>query len=274
MNNRVDPGHNNSIMPEWFKDTNGKYPIELEWKHSYIQYPGAVGRNMNTTIQMLYKLRWLIKDIPILGSSDRTPISKLLQNIGGLWYSYTYDRERKLIRESLYSDELTGNPIADDVAKQESIVINQRINTYIAREHKIEREARINESRARLINEYRARLINEHNARERQEYQRERRERRERERHERHEREREAMQAYEANFASLPKPALKAIDCDECPICMDPLENTNIVILRCGHKTCGDCIFNHFQRAGGCSCPQCRTEFTIRIPGWKPPQLV
>ena len=95
---------------------------------------------------------------------------------------------RKLIRESLYSDELTGNPIADDVAKQESIVINQRINTYIAREHKIEREARINESRARLINEYRARLINEHNARERQEYQRERRERRERERHERHER--------------------------------------------------------------------------------------
>ena len=266
MNNRVDPGHNNSIMPEWFKDTNGKYPIELEWKHSYIQYPGVVGRNMNTTIQMLYKLRWLIKDVPILGSSDRTPISKLLQNIGGLWYSYTYDRERKLIRESLYSDELTGNPIADDVAKQEFIVINQRINTYIAREHKIEREARINESRARLINE--------HNARERQEYQRERRERRERERHERHEREREAMQAYEANFASLPKPALKAIDCDECPICMDPLENTNIVILRCGHKTCGDCIFNHFQRAGGCSCPQCRTEFTIRIPGWKPPQLV
>jgi len=266
MNNRVDPGHNNSIMPEWFKDTNEKYPIELEWKHSYIQYPGAVGRNMNTTIQMLYKLRWLIKDIPILGSSDRTPISKLLQNIGGLWYSYTYDRERKLIRESLYSDELTGNPIADNVAKQESIVINQRINTYIAREHKIEREARINESRARLINE--------HNARERQEYQRERRERRERERHERHEREREAMQAYEANFASLPKPALKAIDCNECPICMDPLENTNIVILRCGHKTCGDCIFNHFQRAGGCSCPQCRTEFTIRIPGWKPPQLV
>ena len=86
------------------------------------------------------------------------------------------ERGGKLIRESLYSDELTGNPIADDVAKQESIVINQRINTYIAREHKIEREARINESRARLINEYRARLINEHNARgggrERQEYQR------------------------------------------------------------------------------------------------------
>ena len=97
----------------------------------------------------------------------------------------------KLIRESLYSDELTGNPIADDVAKQESIVINQRINTYIAREHKIEREARINESRARLINEYRARLINEHNARGKdRNIREERRERRERgERHERHERE-------------------------------------------------------------------------------------
>ena len=63
----------------------------------------------------------------------------------------------------------------------------------------------------------------------------------------------------------------KVIDCDDCPICMETLGNTNKMVLRCGHQFCGDCILNHFQREGGTKCPACRTEFAVRVPNWLPP---
>ena len=63
----------------------------------------------------------------------------------------------------------------------------------------------------------------------------------------------------------------KVIECDDCPICMDGLGDTNKMVLRCGHQFCGDCILNHFQREGGTKCPACRTDFAVRVPNWLPP---
>jgi hypothetical protein len=62
-----------------------------------------------------------------------------------------------------------------------------------------------------------------------------------------------------------------AIETTECPVCMDPLGNTNKSILRCGHQFCGDCIFRHFQGTGGTKCPCCRSDYVNRVPGWLPP---
>ena len=62
-----------------------------------------------------------------------------------------------------------------------------------------------------------------------------------------------------------------AIETTECPVCMDPLGNTNKSILRCGHQFCSDCIFRHFQGAGGTKCPCCRSDYVHRVPGWLPP---
>ena len=61
------------------------------------------------------------------------------------------------------------------------------------------------------------------------------------------------------------------VEATDCPICMEPLANTNKTILRCGHQFCGDCIFQHFQGARGTNCPQCRAVYAIRVRGWHPP---
>lgn len=70
---------------------------------------------------------------------------------------------------------------------------------------------------------------------------------------------------------SLKEVASEAFATDNCPICMDPLGKTNVMTLRCGHITCGNCIFHHFQNAGGTECPMCRTQYAVRVPGWVPP---
>lgn len=70
-----------------------------------------------------------------------------------------------------------------------------------------------------------------------------------------------------ANLILVDKP----IDSNECLICMDTLGATNKTILRCGHQYCGDCIFTHFQSAGGTCCPACRQDYAVRVPNWVPP---
>jgi hypothetical protein len=70
---------------------------------------------------------------------------------------------------------------------------------------------------------------------------------------------------------SLKEVASEAFATDDCPICMDPLGKTNVITLRCGHTTCGDCIFRHFQNAGGTDCPMCRSQYAVRVPRWVPP---
>jgi hypothetical protein len=70
---------------------------------------------------------------------------------------------------------------------------------------------------------------------------------------------------------SLKEVASEAFATDDCPICMDPLGKTNVMTLRCGHTICGNCIFRHFQNAGGTECPMCRDQYAVRVPGWVPP---
>ena len=48
---------------------------------------------------------------------------------------------------------------------------------------------------------------------------------------------------------------------DTCPICYNEFNNNNFLITKCGHKFCGDCIFEHFQNNNGDKCPLCRTTF-------------
>ena len=62
-----------------------------------------------------------------------------------------------------------------------------------------------------------------------------------------------------------------AYEVTDCPICFDELGNTNQMILRCGHKVCGDCIMEHMPRVGGLKCPICREQYGVRINGWAPP---
>jgi hypothetical protein len=59
---------------------------------------------------------------------------------------------------------------------------------------------------------------------------------------------------------------------DECPICFDPIGETNQTILRCGHQLCTDCIFHNIQTIGGTKCPVCREQICVRVNGWVPPQ--
>lgn len=48
---------------------------------------------------------------------------------------------------------------------------------------------------------------------------------------------------------------------DACPICYIEFSNNNFLITKCGHKFCGDCIFQHFQNNNGHKCPLCRATF-------------
>lgn len=66
----------------------------------------------------------------------------------------------------------------------------------------------------------------------------------------------------------------KPIETSTCLICMDELGTTNKCILRCGHQYCSDCIFRHFQSAGGNNCPSCRSEYAVREYGWVPPSIL
>ena len=65
--------------------------------------------------------------------------------------------------------------------------------------------------------------------------------------------------------------ATTAFQTDECPICLEDLGETNCMVLRCGHKTCGDCILRHFQSVGGRKCPVCRDQYAVRVKGWIAP---
>ena len=42
----------------------------------------------------------------------------------------------------------------------------------------------------------------------------------------------------------------------ECPICMDPLKQTDVFTTRCGHMYHGTCMIRHIKNND--SCPMCR----------------
>ena len=43
---------------------------------------------------------------------------------------------------------------------------------------------------------------------------------------------------------------------EECPICMDPLKQTDVFTTRCGHMYHGTCMIRHIKNND--SCPMCR----------------
>jgi hypothetical protein len=60
-------------------------------------------------------------------------------------------------------------------------------------------------------------------------------------------------------------------DSTTCGICWDELGDANVMVTKCGHKFCCDCILSHFQNAAGTNCPLCREEYAKRVAGWLPP---
>ena len=51
----------------------------------------------------------------------------------------------------------------------------------------------------------------------------------------------------------------------DCPICMDDLKQTDLIITRCGHQFHGTCMLQHMKKHD--TCPMCRgVLFTKAIP--------
>ena len=48
---------------------------------------------------------------------------------------------------------------------------------------------------------------------------------------------------------------------EDCPICIDSLENTNVIITNCGHAFCKKCIFSYIVLEKEL-CPICRETYT------------
>jgi hypothetical protein len=263
INDGIDLAPYHNLYPDWFKDTNGKGPLEdLNWKFTWPYGLSERSRNkdVSNTLHLLYRLRWLIKDVPQNAVDTRTPITNYIHQRGAFWYSYTYDSERKVLVETPFIDELTGSLVTNDIGEERAKAIRIKIMYYNSCEVRLQQVAEMGERMNRILPAPIAAAGERNNVRQTNEEII----------NSRRIREIRAIEEYNKKVMTLIKPLPEAISCDDCPICLDTLGNTNVVILRCGHKTCGDCIFHHFQQTGGSSCPQCRQEFAVRIPGWVP----
>jgi len=104
----------------------------------------------------------------------------------------------------------------------------------------------------RIHNDY---LIREQRYREELQQQQLRREQRERE------------ENLIINREHLPILRTSEIESNDCPICLDPLGETNKTVLRCGHSLCTNCLITQTLRAAAtkttsnCGCPVCRTPY-------------
>lgn len=68
---------------------------------------------------------------------------------------------------------------------------------------------------------------------------------------------RQASIASQRNHITIPKPVVKHVV--DCPICMDPIDNTrNVIITKCKHQFCSDCLLREMNNRH--TCPICRTE--------------
>ena len=41
---------------------------------------------------------------------------------------------------------------------------------------------------------------------------------------------------------------------EDCPICMDSLQKTDLVVTRCGHSFHSSCLFKHLSKHDNCPC--------------------
>lgn len=71
----------------------------------------------------------------------------------------------------------------------------------------------------------------------------------------------EISQALLNNYLTIKssnKELVKQIDCpvetEECPICMDSLQKTDLIVTRCGHSFHCGCLFKHLSKHDNCPC--------------------
>ncbi len=59
----------------------------------------------------------------------------------------------------------------------------------------------------------------------------------------------------------------KAVDTDECPVCMETLGETGKTVLKCGHIVCQSCFLQQVlrvtasEKVDSCACPVCRVNY-------------
>lgn len=76
-----------------------------------------------------------------------------------------------------------------------------------------------------------------------------------------------AAQDHIINRTVLPVLTDNAYEANDCPICLDPLGDTNKTILRCGHPMCTPCLLTMTLRSAAtrnnqvCICSVCRAPF-------------
>jgi len=67
--------------------------------------------------------------------------------------------------------------------------------------------------------------------------------------------------------SDLPIVRDKAVDTDDCPVCMETLGETGKTVLKCGHIVCQSCFLQQVLRAtankkvDSCACPMCRVNY-------------
>jgi len=70
-------------------------------------------------------------------------------------------------------------------------------------------------------------------------------------------------------IATLPILREKAVEADECPICIEALGETGKTVLKCGHTLCQACFLQQVLRATAtkrktdCACPICRVNYIM-----------
>ena len=70
-------------------------------------------------------------------------------------------------------------------------------------------------------------------------------------------------------IATLPILREKAVEADECPICIEALGETGKTVLKCGHTLCQGCFLQQVLRATAtkrktnCACPICRVNYIM-----------
>lgn len=65
------------------------------------------------------------------------------------------------------------------------------------------------------------------------------------------------------NEQSVNTESTPVVEVDECPICMEKINDTNSCITPCNHKFCLICILKHSQNKN--DCPICRHKFNFTL---------
>lgn len=248
---------NRNLDPYWFcNGPNNIIPSHPEWelRNINIYSTNLSHRRKPATQTALHKLNTILKLKEGSNSVDKE-IGYIVDDdrvYGDSFYKIKINTENKVEIEKKPFNSEEGIRMWSEYVRIKRGLQEQRNNA------NREREIREREARHQL-------RLQEHNR-----LQQERIQERQRQ-HQERQRQQQISAQQEQDRLNQMVTREEAVEATECPICMDELKETNKMILRCGHQFCGDCIFKHFQGQGGCKCPQCRSEYALRVPNWQPP---